>query len=742
MRILMWFAIGFAAACVIAVYLLAPAFLWIPACVCIVLSAALFFWKPKILKIAAVIVLGCAVAFAWTWGYFQLFLQPVMELDGQKLQSEITVSDYSYETDHGIGVDGKLSYNGKQYRVRTYLNDVEPLVPGDRIKGEFSVRYRAYGLEGESTYLQGEGIFLTASVKSYTIEKAERDNMGSFPVRLRQQILQLLDRVFPEDTAGFAKALLLGDTSGLSYELSSAFSVSGIRHVVAVSGLHVSILFSVIYALCGRQRHLTAVIGIPLLILFAAVAGFTPSIVRACVMQVLIILSMLFGKEYDGPTSLGFSVLVLLAVNPLTVTSVGFQLSVACLVGILAFAPGMNQYLLKCKGITDAKGKGLRQKIARTVLTSISISISVWVVTAPLCAIYFGSVSVVSPITNLLTIWMVTFVFYMIMFACVMGAIWLPLGAAVGWLASWPILLIQWIADAISRVPFAAVYTSSIYIVMWLVFCYVLIGVFVLMKYRKLLLVISCMIIGLALSITASCVEERLESVSMTVLDVGQGQCIILKSQGRHYMVDCGGDEAADAAIEYLHSSGVFYLDALILTHYDDDHASGAPDLLTRIPAGKVYLPQIDPDNRIRAELESACSERIYWVSDALEVTWADMTLVCGTEENKDNESGICVLFQPENYDILITGDRSASGERALMERVQLPQIDILVAGHHGSASATGIDLLEATRPGLVVISVGADNPYGHPADALMERLELFGCRVMRTDLQGTIHFR
>ena len=742
MRILMWFAVGFAAACAVAAYLLAPSSLWVAACLCLILAAAMYFFKPKICKIAAVMMLGCTVAFFWTWGYFQLFLQPIMGLDGQKLQTEITVSDYSYETDYGIGVDGKLFYNGKQYRVRTYLNGVDGLEPGDRIKGEFSVRYRAYGLEGENTYLQGEGIFLTASVKSYMIEKAEQANMGSFPVRLRQQILQLLDRLFPEDAAGFAKALLLGDTSSLSYELSSAFSVSGIRHVVAVSGLHVSILFSVIYGLCWRQRHLTAIIGIPLLILFAAVAGFTPSIVRACVMQVLIILSMLLGKEYDGPTSLGFSVLVLLAVNPLTITSVGFQLSVACLIGILAFSPRINKYLLSRKGIAEAKGKGVRQKIVRTVLTSISISISVWVVTAPLCAIYFGTVSVVSPITNLLTVWMITFVFCMIMISCVFGAIWLPLGAAVGWLTAWPIRLIQWIADVISHIPFAAVYTSSIYIVMWLVFCYVLIGVFVLMKYRKPLLLICCMVIGLALSVTASCVEERLEPVSMTILDVGQGQCIILKSQDRYYMVDCGGDDAADAAVEYLHSRGVFYLDALILTHYDDDHASGATDLLSRIPALRLYLPQIDPDDRIRSELEESCSEQIYWVSDALHVSWADMTLVCGTDENKDNESGICVLFQPENYDILITGDRSISGERALMERVQLPQVDILVAGHHGSANATGMDLLEATRPGLVVISVGADNPYGHPADALLERLDLFGCQAMRTDLQGTIHLR
>lgn len=745
MRILMWFSIGFAAACAVAVYLLKPAFLLIAACACLVCMAVLFFCKPKACKVIAVAFLGCAIAFAWTWGYFQIFLKPIMVLDSTKLQSEIVLTEHSYETEYGMAADGKIDYEGKEYRVRIYLNEEESLVPGDRILGEFTMRYTAYGAEKETTYHQGEGLFLLASAKEYELTRTQQENTGSFPVRLRWQILQLLDQVFPDDTAGFAKALLLGDTSGMSYELDNAFSVCGIRHIVAVSGLHISILFSLIYALCWRQRHLTAIIGIPLLILFAAVAGFTPSIVRACVMQVLIILSMLLDKEYDPPTSLGFSVLVLLAVNPLTITSVGFQLSVACMVGILAFNNRIYQFLIKRKGIAKADGKGFRSKLVRGILTSISISVSVWIVTTPLCAIYFGMVSVVGLESNLLTVWMVTYIFCMIIAACVLGAIWLPLGTAVAWVTAWPIRLLQQVAIAISSVPFAAVYTTSIYIVIWLFFCYLLIAVFVLMKYRKPVLLVSCMVIALAVSITASCLDGRQDPVQVSILDVGQGQCIILKNQDRYFMVDCGGDsgeEAADAAAQYLLSKGIFYLDGLILTHYDDDHAAGVPYLLTRVPALQLYLPQIDRDNRIRMELEENYGNSIQWISDALELTWADITLVCGRQENDDNESGICVLFQPEDYDILITGDRSTSGERALMERMQLPQLELLIAGHHGSASSTGMDLLEATRPAAVAISVGADNGYGHPAPALLQRLELFGCQVLRTDLEGTIHFK
>ena len=107
-----------------------------------------------------------------------------------------------------------------------------------------------------------------------------------------------------------------------------------------------------------------------------------------------------------------------------------------------------------------------------------------------------------------------------------------------------------------------------------------------------------------------------------------------------------------------------------------------------------------------------------------------------------NNESSVCVLFQSQNCDILITGDRSASGERALLDKVQLPQLELLVAGHHGSKGATSLDLLLTTHPQAVAISVGADNPYGHPGQELLDRLARFGCQVYRTDLQGTITFR
>ena len=141
--------------------------------------------------------------------------------------------------------------------------------------------------------------------------------------------------------------------------------------------------------------------------------------------------------------------------------------------------------------------------------------------------------------------------------------------------------------------------------------------------------------------------------------------------------------------------------------------------------------------------LSEEYADKVRWVSEDAVIKNGQSKLSIITappETQKDNETGLCILFQAKDCDILITGDRGASGEKALLEGYSLPRLDILVAGHHGSSQSTNFDLLSKTMPGTVVIS--CSDKYGHPAEALLKRLEMFGCNVRRTDLEGTIVFR
>ena len=746
MRKLMWTVIGFAAGMIPWAYLTWWKNWLLPvAGVFLVGAIVLCFLKKRELIAIILLLFGMTFSQLWAWGYDYFGLSPARKLDGKTVSATIELSDYSKTTNYGSSADGYMHLGKEIYRVQVYWNETEPLKPGDYLGGDFLLYFAAIGGEKEPTYHQGRGVFLRAyaqeGARAFSCDEIPRQY---FPAILRKNILDTITEMFPADTVGFARALLLGDSTMLSYEEDTAFKISGIRHVIAVSGLHVSILFSLVYHLCAKRRILTALLGIPVLFLFAAVAGFTPSIMRACIMQSLMILSLLLNKDYDPPTALSFAVLVLLLVNPLSITSVSFQLSVGCMIGIFLFSTRISDYIMRL--LRCPKKRTLRSRICSWFAGSISVTLSAMSITTPLCVLYFRTVSISGIVTNMLTLWVVSFIFYGIMAACALGAIWPTVGAAIAWVISWAIRYVLSVSKWISSWPFSAVYTCSPYILIWLVLCYGLLVVLLLCKKRRAILTAICILTGLALAICASALEARLVGFRVTVIDVGQGQAVLLQSGGKNYLVDCGGDSdriAADKVSECLLSQGIKRLDGLILTHFDQDHSGGVQYLLTRVETDVLYLPDIPDDSGMKLILSHRYSDCTQWVTEDFRLSgdWGSIALLPSSEDLNENESSLCILFQADNCDILIMGDRGIAGEDALIGDCVLPELELLVAGHHGAATSTGYRLLNETRPAAVAISAGEGNRYGHPSPEMLQRLEDFGCRILRTDQKGTIIF-
>ena len=742
MRRLMWFTLGFAGACILGAYVLPAQLLWDAAFCVFPLAAATAFLNRKsgILRRAAVVFLGCAVGLAWFSLYHRLYLETAVSLDAQTRVCTIRAVDSSYETAYGTAVDGRISLEGKSYQIRAYLNENQHLEPGDTFSGSFRFRVTTPGGAEEATYHQGKGIFLLAYQNDdVTVSKTEKRDWRDIPAKLRSRIKAIVLSSFPEDTASFARALLQGDTTGLDYETDTALKISGIRHIVAVSGLHISILFALVSTMTLKKRLLTAVLGFPALLLFAAAAGFTPSVVRACVMSGLMLLSSLLEKEYDGPTALAVSALGMLIVNPLVITSMGFQLSVSSVAGIFLFSPGIRKWISGC--FSDGKGNRGKRAFVRWFSGSVAVTLGAQVLTTPLCAWYFGTVSLIGVVTNLLVLWLIPVLFCGIISVCLLSLVWQTGAALLAGVLSLPIRLVLGLAKGLAQFPPAAVYTRSVYIVAWLVFAYVLLVFFLLSKNRKPAVLSCCAAMGLCAALAASWAEPMLNDVSLTVLDVGQGQCLLLQSEGRTFLVDCGGDsdtKTADVATETLLSQGITKLDGLILTHCDRDHAGAAGNLLSRVDTDLLVLPAVD------SELADCTSGEVVYARDDLQLTFGDtsITVYAPTFPGNSNENSLCILFDTKKCDILITGDRDGFGERMLLRHADIPEVDVLIAGHHGSKNSTCEELLCAVRPEIVCISVGADNPYGHPSQELLQRLAEHGCTVFRTDQNGDIIIR
>ena len=512
---------------------------------------------------------------------------------------------------------------------------------------------------------------------------------------------------------------------------------------MAVSGLHVSILFALVYLVTGKRRFLTGIVGIPLVLLFGAVAGFTPSVTRAAVMQIIMMLAMMVRREYDPPTALASAVLVILGANPLTVASVGFQLSVGSVAGIYLFYGKIRKYFTSRLG-SLVKGKTLRAKLLRGMASSAAVSLGATVITTPLVAYYYGLVSLVSLIANLLVVPVISVVFYGIMLACAVGSFGIWVGGAVSVL----IRLVFGVTAFLSKLPLAAVYTESAYIVFWLVFVYGLIVGLAVCRPGRVWPGICVGALGLCFALLLSWAEPRLDDYRVTVLDVGQGQSVILQSRGSTYLVDCGGgydQDAGEKAAEKLLSMGIRRIDGLILSHYDRDHTGGVPYLAERIAIDRIYLPPADTADAVLPMTLGIAEEREpIWLDTDTEIPLGSCSIrIFAPEQVKTgNESCASVLFHSEKYDTLIISDMNAAAERRLLDSREIPDLELLIVGHHGSDTSTSAELLYRTAPDLAFISVGADNSYGHPAPAVLNRLRLYGCDIYRTDLQGDLVFR
>lgn len=745
MRKLMWFSLGFSLACGIGAYWNGLVS-WPFALVVLLLGIGLTVsthWV-RLLRIPAALILACSLGLCWFLGYDSLYLQSARNLDGCTEEVTIRISDYSESTSYGTSTTGWISLDGKPYQILVYGSTEDSFAPGQSITGSFHFTFTAHGGSEQPSYRRSEGIFLTASPRGEAAIIDESMQWYDMPTVFRNKLSGRIDELFPQDAAAFGKALLLGVRKDISYETNTAFKLSGISHIVAVSGLHVSILFGLVYLFTAKKRALTFLLGFPVLLIFAAVTGFTPSVTRACIMQGLMLLAMLAEREYDPPTALGFAALVMLIANPMVIVSISFQLSVGCMVGIFLFSEKIRQWIVE--KIKPTKTKNLRNKLKHWFATSISISLGASVVTTPLVAYHFGTVSLVSLLTNLIVVWMITYIFYGIMIACALSFVNLLLGKIAAWLVTLPIRIVLGVAGALSKFPFAAVYTESVYIVIWLVFVYAMLIVFLALK-KKQVAVFACLCtVSLCAALTASWIEPLTDECRVTVLDVGQGQCVLLQGNGKTFMVDCGGSwdtSVADLAAETLLSQGIRELDGLIITHYDLDHAGGAPYLLSRISADTIYLPNMVDAYGFGDLIKQKAGDACVSVSDDLRLSFDDSQILLYAPENYDleNECSVCVLFQSEKCDILITGDRGSLGEALLMNRAELPEVDLLIAGHHGSVHSTGEKLLDLIKPRHVMISVG-DNRYGHPAQEVLDRLNERNCAVWRTDCHGTIIFR
>lgn len=746
------FAAGFSLATVLCVLLQCGRMALAACAVIAAVSVALFLLKGRWVRRAAIVTLGLAAGLCWYALYASSLVTPALRAEGTTQEIQATASGFARQMRYGSSVEAKLTLDGRSYDALIYLREQQPDIrPGDGLSLTAALSAANASADEGSVYLRSRGIVLVAKAHSaLTVTKAEKPPLRYAPAYASQALREKIDRLFPSDTAGFFAALLTGQRDGLNHARKTSLSDAGIYHTVAVSGMHVSILLSMIVMLFAPRRRLSAAVGLPVVLFFVLMTGAPASAVRAGLMHALLLLAPLAGRENDFPTSISAVLMLLLAANPWAVYDVGLQLSFASVIGIALFSRRIYNYFAARRWLDSLlRSGGLRAGIARAMLSAACSSFGALSLSVPLCACYFGTFSIIAPVTNALCLWAVTLIFTAGGFVVLLGFFLEPLCFGLAWLLSWLVRYVYAVSDLLARIPNAALYLQNEY--MWLLAALCYAALMLLLIRPKLVcskISLASLLIGFFAISALSYLDFHAPNFSFTALDVGQGQCLIYQSGRDTCVIDCGGveDESGALAARFLRANGEYRVESLVLTHYDADHVNGACQLMRSVKVDTLYLPDF-PDDGLRPVIEQAAQQAgasIVYVKD-------DMALSCGSAEvqifapvcdDSSNNAGVCVLASCAEYDILVTGDLAQNAEWRLLSSHELPDLELLVAGHHGAKTSTSQTLLDLTAPDCVLISVGADNPFGHPAQQVLRRIEESGAAIYRTDQNGTITIR
>lgn len=720
----MVFALPFGAGCALCHYLLPESWrLWTALIALLAALPAAFL--PVRVRIGAA---GLAAGLVWFTGYAALVQAPARALAGTEGRAVMELTGYPEETDFGArcqvrvqGMAGRAVYYGGRE-----LLDLEP---GYRVTA--SVKYDSAGELGgeESAYFSSRGVFLRLYGRG---EMGAEPGGGYLPQRMARALKSTAGAVYDQPERGLLLAMLTGERDGLDSRSQRQLSEAGLMHLTAVSGLHCGFLISLLGVLTLRRQRLTALVGYPVLLTYMLMAGSTPSVVRACVMVGLTLLAPLVGREADAPTSLSAAALVILLVNPFAIASVSFQLSFAAVAGLLALSPRVYRAMKAGPAFVRA---------------TLAASAGVTVFTAPLSAAYFGSLSLVSPLANLLVLWMAPVLFALALTVTALCAL-LPAAAPLAVLPAALARYVLWMAELLCRIPGHSLRFSTPAAAMWLVLVYGLLGVCLLGRVRRRGYVLAALLALASLEAARALPRLTVRNDALTaVVDVGQGAAALLHAGDSTILVDCGSlsrpERAGDAVAEAMETYGWTALDAVVLTHFHADHAGGLPSLLEQVPAERILLPRTDPEEDAADLLARERGVAVEYVEEPsrTDLGQGTLTVYPPVAAGETNEEGLSVLCSLGDFDLLITGDMDSATEAALLETYPLPDVEVLLAGHHGSKYATSQTLLEAIRPEVGIISVGP-NTFGHPTAEAMGRMTGAGMDLYRTDRQGNILIR
>lgn len=754
--------------------------------------------KRKLLGVTILYVLGVAIlqnlGFSVFWKEGRKDVYPDNNFSGEVIGE---VTGYSLTSSAYILHITSIcvSYDDVKSAVRLgvfcYMEEPQGYAIGDiiSVSGSFNEPEQSTnpGQFNTALYYRCRGTDLTSYQPEVTLvlPLSERQDIGYLQeiickvkqrlYEFRWKLAAVYDNLLDAENAGILKGMVLGDRSGLSKEIQTLYQKNNISHLLAISGLHIGLVSGLLYGLLRLafgSYLLSGIVGIIITFAYGYMTGASDSSMRAAVMLSISMVGAMLGRTCDLLTAMAISALIIITVNPLKLYDAGFLFSYGAIIGIGIVYPCME------------KGLGLKKKISKMLAVSLSIQL----VTLPVSLYFYGAVAVYSILLNLIVIPLATPI---LIFGFAGGILGLLGGLTffrllAGWLlfaACILIALITQLCRFVIRLPLASVILGAmqerqIYI-----------------YYAGLILLCGCLyyrsvsvsgkenakpgdkeLVRRCLSNMILCSWRHAAACSMlmllmlvqlifrrpvnqlTMLDVGQGDSILLQSKsGLHILVDGGSTSQSDVG-QYvlqpaLHFYGIRRLDYIIVTHADADHINGILYLLEQSDqletvVDTLLIPLLCKDIEEYQELlqtAGAHGVRVSYLVPGMCLQDEEISMTClhpSPERNYPDINDMSTVLEVSYGDtsILFTGDISTEVEDELLAYQELlASTDILKVAHHGSRYSTSESFLNLVSPKLSLISCGENNRYGHPHTELIFRLEASGSKILLTPEYGAI---
>ncbi len=683
-----------------------------------------------------------------------LLSRPVALADGQRLDLQV---------EHVFTPTATYRVNG---RLQIFLAHGQGnWLRGDRIRCPARVRIaRLLGLPGEfdyPRYLALQGYHATAWVHAAESVVLMRGAAVSSPLRSIDHVVQQSQAVIRSTLADpGVRGVVLALATGTQYEipplLQTDYALAGVSHILSVSGFHVGVISFLWVQAIGwlmlrwewlalrvNVRRVAVQSAVPLMLLYLLFTGAAPATVRSVLMVLAVLLALWSERETDMLDTLLAVGFIMIALQPAILFDLSFQLSFLSLWGIIVLTP-----------LLAAPFEHLAQRTwQRTLLLFCSASLAATLATLVPVLTAFQQASFSGVLANILVVPLLGYGATVLATAAVPVTIvmpslaWLLLKPA-GWLVGLSNQLVSWIAGlpvlqlhGLGAVDYAAAVAAL---------C-------ALSFVRSTRLKGSCL---LALLLVPLCWHlpmrpANTKQVQLTFLSVGQGDALVVTApDGTVMLVDGGGylqDNGRDFGRRYLvpalHRLGIKRIDTMVLTHPHPDHLGGLPAVAEQFEVGSFWQGHAGEGPEYRRLLQALQRQRTRVITlqqgdhlqgrGGLAVTVLSADTPAASQD--DNDASLVLLLRFHTFSALLMGDAGQPVEQRLIEQGQLTAVNVLKVGHHGSRSASSMAFLQAVKPQVAVLSVGAGNRFGLPAPETVARLGSVGSRLYRTDQQGSI---